>query len=344
MGVLRSPIVLAPMAGGISTPQLVAAVGEAHGFGFLPGGYKTAEAVAADIAALRALTATPFGLNLFMASDSPGDADAIAVYAGALESEAQRYGAAVGEPRFDDDGYEAKLALALDARPAVVSFTFGCPPAQTIDDLHAVGIDVWVTITEPDEAEQAAAAGADALVVQGIESGGHRGYFHERADLPDYGLLALLRLVAARVDCDLVAAGGIADGSAVAAVLCAGAIAAQLGSAFMLTPEAGTSEAQRHELASETQTRLTRAFTGRLARGVVNRFMDEHESAAPVGYPQVHHMTQPIRAAARTQGDAQALNLWAGQAHQLAQALPASAVVALLEQQLSEALARVVGR
>ena len=199
----------------------------------------------------------------------------------------------------------------------VVSFTFGCPSPAELE----ASARTWVTVTTPAEAREAAAAGADALVVQGVEAGGHRGTFDDEAP-GEIGLLALIQLVRAAVDLPLVATGGIATGHAIAAVLAAGAAAAQLGTAFMLCDEAATAPAHREAIAAEGDTALTRAFTGRTARGVVNRWMLEHEAHAPHAYPDVHHLTAKIRAAAREQGDADGFHLWAGQAHELAAAVP----------------------
>jgi nitronate monooxygenase len=324
---LREPIVQAPMAGGPSTPALAIAVSEAGGLGFLAAGYRSHGAVRDDIRAVRAKTGAPFGLNIFAAPTTRVDPEALAAYAETLRSEAERFGVALGEPRFDDDGWHDKLELAIAERVAVVSFTFGCPPRADVARLQAAGIDVWVTITDLAEAREACASGADVLVVQGPEGGGHRGSFLNEADAEDVGLLALLRLVARRYAIDLVAAGGIADGPAVAAVLCAGAVAAQLGTAFLLAPEAGTSSAHRAALAERAPTRITRAFSGRRARGIVNRFMREHEADAPVGYPELHHLTAPIRSAARAVDDPSAINLWAGQAYVLSEPLPAAEIV-----------------
>jgi Nitronate monooxygenase len=165
---------------------------------------------------------------------------------------------------------------------------------------------VWVTVTTPDEADAASMAGADAAIVQGVEAGGHRGGFNDGAP-GELGLLALLQLVVARVGdrMPLVASGGIATGRGVAAVLASGAAAAQLGTAFMLCPEAATAPAHRDAIASgQAPTALTRAYTGRTARGIVNRFMREHSADAPSAYPEVHHLTAPIRAAARQRNDA----------------------------------------
>jgi nitronate monooxygenase len=326
---LRIPIVQAPLAGGASTPELTAAVVEAGAFGFLAAGYKTPDALRDDVRAARALTGAPFGVNVFVPG-SPAEPAAYAAYVAGLRGEAERHGVALGEPHFEDDGWDAKLEL-LEADPvAAVSFTFGCPPADVVARLQAVGSSVWVTVTDPDEARRAADAGADALVVQGIEAGGHRASFVDADGAGDYGLLALLQLVSARTDLPLVASGGIASGAAVAAVLCAGARAAQIGTAFMRCPEAATSAAHREALATSAPTRLTRAFSGRNARGIVNRFLREHSADAPIAYPEVHHVTAPLRAAGRKAGDADVINLWAGQAHALARDVPAGELVAAL--------------
>jgi nitronate monooxygenase len=243
-------------------------------------------------------------------------------FAARLEPEAERYGAPVGEPRHDDDGWEAKLALMAELDVPVVSFTFGCPAPDVLAGLG----ETWVTVTTPAEARMAAEAGADALVVQGVEAGGHRATFDDSAP-GEIGLLALLQLVRSEVDLPLIATGGIATGAGVAAVLAAGASAAALGTAFMLCDEAATAPAHREAIASGGDTALTRAFTGRTARGIVNRWMREHDADAPSAYPDVHHLTAKIRAAAREQGDPDGFHLWAGQAHALVPRGPAGGLV-----------------
>jgi nitronate monooxygenase len=335
---LGVPIVQAPLGGGASTPALTAAVVEAGGFGFVAAGYRSPEQLRDDIAAVRAQTGRAFGVNLFV----PGVATAPSAYEGyvaGLAEEARAHGVQLGEPRFDDDAWDAKLAL-LEADPvAVVSFTSGCPSAEVLRRLRGVGSEVWVTVTQPDEAEQAATAGADALVVQGIEAGGHRASFVDADGVGDYGLLALLALARERTDLPLVASGGIATGRALAAVLCAGARAAQVGTAFMRCPEAGTAPPHREALATRAPTALTRAFTGRRARGIVNRFLREHSADAPIAYPEIHHVTAPLRAAGRAANDPEVLNLWAGQTHELATDLPAAEVVARMAAEAKQALA-----
>jgi nitronate monooxygenase len=315
---LAIPVVQAPMAGGPSTPALAAAVNRAGGLGFLAAGYLTAERVGDDIETLLGLTGGPFGVNVFVGGGSPADPARLEAYARRLSADALRAGVQLGTPRFDDDSFADKLTLVRERAVPVVSFTFGAPPQQAVDDLHADGCEVWMTVTSPAEATQAAALGADALIVQGVEAGGHRGVFVDDDAQSDLTLLSALQLVRASCDRPLVAAGAIMTGSALAAVLALGAAAGQVGTAYLRSTEAGTSDAQRAATASDSPTVLTRAFSGRLARGVVNRWHREHGDAAPRAYPEVHHLTSPLRAHGRSAGDADLINLWAGQAHSLA--------------------------
>jgi nitronate monooxygenase len=332
------------MAGGPSTPALAAAVCEAGGFGFLAAGYRSAAEMRDEVEALRAQSSRPFGVNVFVPSTASVDLEAVGAYATRLAPLAEWAGVDLGEARFDDDDFEAKCSALVEQPPAVVSFTFGCPETELIDELRRAGAEVWVTVTEADEALAATRAGADALVVQGVEAGGHRGSFVDRPERVDYGLLVLLQLVRDEVELPLIASGGIVNGAAIAAVLAAGAAAAQLGTAFMLCPEAGTSPAHRAALASARPTALTRAFSGRLARGIVNRFQADHSAGAPLGYPQVHHLTSPLRAHGRKTGDEDVINLWAGEAHALAEAHPAAEVVAKLDGDTRRALAEAAHR
>lgn len=335
---LEVPIVQAPMGGGPSTPELAAAVSNAGGLGFLPAGYKRAAAVGAEIAATRALTERPFGVNVFVPTPAAAEPAVYAPYVERLRGEAERLGVALGEPAFEDDDWDAKLELLLSDPVAVVSFTFGCPSEELVGRLQAAGSEVWVTVTGVDEARAAAAAGADALIAQGVEAGAHQGSFAGGEPREELGLLALLQLLRAAVDTPLVASGAIATGAAVAAVLCAGARAAQIGTGFMLCPEAGTAAVHREALRGPAPTRLTRAFTGRRARGIVNRFIAEHGDVAPEAYPEIHHVTAPLRAAGKEAGDRDVVHLWAGQAHELARELPAAELVRRLAEETAEAL------
>jgi len=191
---LDHPIVQAPLGGGPNTPELAAAVSEAGGLGFIAAGYRTPDAVRAEIATVRSLTSKPFGLNQFVPGPASEVTDALGRYADAIRAEAARLGVEPGEPRHDDDAWEDKLAIARDERVPVVAFTFGCPEERVLRSLADAGAAVWVTVTTPDEARLAASAGADALVVQGVEAGGHRGSY-DVATPGDFGLLALLQLV-----------------------------------------------------------------------------------------------------------------------------------------------------
>jgi nitronate monooxygenase len=343
---LAVPIVLAPLAGGPATPELAAAVSNAGGLGFLAAGYLTDAALADQIARVRALTSAPLGVNLFVPGKPapPGD---VADYATILATTASEAGAELGEARFDDDAWTVKLdRLTADPLP-VVSFTFGCPERSVIDAVRAAGSEAWVTVTTPADALVAAGAGADVLVLQGGEAGGHRSSFTDdpaEDSSGGFGLLSLIQLVRSQTALPLVAAGGITTGSGVAAVLAAGAAAAQLGTAFLRSPEAGTSAVHRAAVATATPTAMTRAFTGRLARGVRNKFMVDHDLDAPLAYPEVHYLTAPLRAAGRAAGNPDLVNLWAGQTHELARELPAGQLVELLAAEARSAFAAATAR
>jgi nitronate monooxygenase len=321
----HSRVVLAPMAGGPSTVALAAAVCEAGGVGFLAAGYLTPEQVSDRIDELRALTSAPFGVNVFLARPRPADPEPLQGYLRSLQAEARRLGVEVGEPLLDDDWFDGKLELLLDARAPVVSFTFGCPAPETVSSLHAGGSRVWVTVTSADEAKQAVAAGCDAVVAQGAQAGGHRGSFADDGGVGALGTLELVGSIRQAVDVPVVAAGGIADAGDVRAARRAGAVAAQSGTAFLDTTEAGTHAVHRAAVGGDRPTGFTRSFSGRTARGVENAFMREHADA-PVAYPQIHHATSPIRAAARMAGDGERVNLWAGTRHGLTRPGPAADV------------------
>ncbi|MDX8152931.1 nitronate monooxygenase [Patulibacter brassicae] len=340
---LAAPIVLAPMAGGPSTPALAAAVSDAGGLGTLAAGYRAPDALADDLARTRERTSRPIGVNLFAPPPPAVPATRIAAHAAAVAREASALGVAAGAPRHDDDGWNEKIALLERDPVAVVSVTFGLPAAEVLARLRAAGSAVWVTVTSAEEARAAAAAGADALIVQGAEAGGHQGGFVDEPGREPLGVLALLQLVRAAVEVPLIAAGGIATGAGLAAVLAAGAAAAQLGTAFLGCPEAGTWAGHRALLGGDRPTAFTRAFSGRRARGLETRFAREHEDTAAVAYPQIHHLTAPVRAAARAAGDAERVSLWAGQAHPLAASRPAAELVAVLTAEADAALQAAIG-
>jgi nitronate monooxygenase len=331
---LRLPILLAPLAGGPSTPRLVAEASEADAFGFLAAGYLTPQRLSEQLVELRSLTARSFGVNVFSPPPAPADPETYSDYVDEIRRWASARGLPVGEPRFHDDDFAPKVDLLTDDPVAVVSFTFGMPDADTVRRLHDAGSEVWVTVTSPEEASIAVAGGADVLVVQGIEAGGHRGSFEDDESAPAHSLATLLELLSG-TGRPLVAAGGIVSGEGIAAALAAGARAAQLGTAFLLCPEAGTSEPHRQALREGgAPTGLTRAFTGRTARGIRNQFMLDHDATAVAAYPEIHELTQPFRQAARLAGDGSVINLWAGEAYPLVRELPAAELVRLLADEL----------
>jgi len=321
------PIVQAPMAGGPSTPALTAAVAEAGGYGFVAGGYLSPEGLQGAIRSTRTLTSAPFGVNLFVPS-APGDPDEVVAYASALQPEADRLGVGLGEPHWDDDAYDAKLEVVESTGVHLVSFTFGCPTSEIVDWLHRAGIQVAVTVTSVIESQLAADTGADLLAVQGTEAGGHQGSFANLA--PNLSpLLSLLAEIRETTDLPMIGTGGVMTGRSAAVVLRAGAIAVQLGTALLCTPEAGTSAPYREALLDGRypDTIVTRAYSGRFARGLANRFALEHDGQAPQAYPEVHHLTRPLRAAATKAGDASVPNLWAGTGWRQLTAEPAATII-----------------
>jgi nitronate monooxygenase len=312
--VLRRPVVVAPMAGGPSTASLVIGAAEAGAVAFLAAGYKTAEAMAAEIAAVRAGTTEPFGVNVFVPGSPAADGGAAGAYLDTLTSDAEAVGATLGPPEWDDDDFDAKIAALLAHPPPVVSFTFGCPSSELIAAFRAGGSIVAVTVTTPAEAAIAATAGADALCVQSHEAGAHRGEFTNRDDAAsELDLVSLTAAVAEVTDVPQIAAGGIVDRDHVDTVLAAGAVAVQCGTAFLRCPESGAHAAYKAALIDPrfTHTAVTRAFSGRPARGLVNRFMVEHTDA-PAAYPEINNATRPLRASAAARGDVDRMSLWAG--------------------------------
>lgn len=311
---LDKPVIVAPMAGGPSTPRLAAAAGNAGGLGFLAAGYLTAEALAERITAARDLTTAPLGVNLFVVRSSAARPEAIRAYAQSLAGESERYGVALGDPRYDDDRWSEKLDVVFDLKPEVVSFTFGLPDPADCARLRGAGISTVATVTTLAEAELAVDGGVDAVAVQGPAAGGHRGTFDPVASPPTQPLDQLLQATTIALDVPVVAAGGLMTAVDVADVLVSGAVAAQLGTAFLLADESGSSPVHRAALTDPgfTETVVTRCFSGRYARGLRNRFIDEHDADAPLGYPEVHYLTSPVRAASVKAGDPQAVNVWAG--------------------------------
>jgi len=325
----RLPLVVAPMAGGATTVDLVVASARAGALGFLAGGYKTAAALAEEMAAVRAHGVDTFGVNLFVPGAPTRHVGELAAYVAALEPDAGALGVALGEALWDDDGYPAKVDAVLAAPPAVVSFTFGIPAVAVVRALQAAGSLVLLTVTTPEEAALALQAGPDALVLQGAEAGAHRGSL-VNADRPDDDrpVRALLAAVRRRTLVPLVAGGGVAGPDDVTDLLIRGADLVVTGTAFLRCPESGAPAALKEALgaASFTRTTITRAFSGRRARALVNAMVEDHPGA-PAAYPEINNATRPLRAASARSGDTGHMSLYAGTGFHGAAARPAAEVV-----------------
>lgn len=319
----------APMAGGPSTPALAAAISEGGGLGFLAAGLQSAEEMADSILAARRLTSGPIGVNLFVPQRSGATVEELGAFAAALEDDAEFYGVALGDPRGDDDEWESKLEVLCDLRPEVVSFTFGSPNESEYRRLGDAGILTLATVTTVHEAVLAVSFGADGVIAQGPDAGGHRATFDARATPPGEPLDDLVSALAACFDCPIIAAGGLTTAAAVRRMRAAGAAAVQVGTAFLLADEAGTNPVHRAALRDPqfSQTVLTRAFTGRYGRALRNRFVDRHDAHAIFGFPQVAMITGPIQAAAVKLGDPQGVGMWAGTAYRHARTGPAIEIV-----------------
>ncbi|MGF0116828.1 nitronate monooxygenase [Promicromonospora sp. Marseille-Q5078] len=334
------PIVAAPMAGGATTVDLLAATTDAGAFAFLAGGYQAPDALAEQIRLARR-HGRPFGVNLFVPAP-PGaptvDPAALAAYARRIAPDAAALGVPLGPvPVSDDDAWAAKVDLLRRDPVPVVSFTFGAPPADDVASLRAAGSVVLVTVTTPEEAAAAQDLGADGLVVQGPRAGGHSGTWDPARAVGDDATADVVAAVAARTPLPLVAAGGVDGSRSAARLLHAGAQAVAVGTLLLRTDESGASATHRDALvdprfggSAGDGTIVTRAFTGRPARALRNGFARRHDGAAPVGYPQVHHLTRGLRRAAAAAGDADRLHLWAGTGHRSAPTGPAGDVVRAL--------------
>jgi nitronate monooxygenase len=343
------PIVQAPMAGGPTTPALVAAACEAGVLGSLGAAVQSPERLRAEVAAVRALTSKPFNVNLFVL-DEPGtfardgETEAIA----RLASWRVRHGLPPQQsPAKVCESFAAQLDALVEVAPAVASFHFGIPAPDRIAALKRSGCLVYGGATNVAEARAWADAGADAIVAQGAEAGGHRGTFVGGFEEGAIGTMALVPRLVDAVAVPVIAAGGIMDGRGIAAAFALGARGVQMGTAFLACDESGAHPAWKAALseADTRGTRLTRVFSGRPARGLVNGFMDAmrvHEESMPV-YPVQNALTGELRAAATRAGDVEAMSMWAGQGAALARALPVAELVARLVREYDAAAAALSG-
>lgn len=305
---LKYPIIQAPMAGGAATAELAMAVSRKGGLGFLAAGYKTPAVLEKEILTCSA-TNLPFGVNLFVPNNDFLD-DAIYTYKELLEKD---FNTELAIPEMSDDFWHEKLALVEKYKVPYVSFTFGCPSNEIIKRLQLNGSKVIVTVTNESEAKLAEQSGTNAICLQGADAGGHRGSFQNEMEAPSISLNELLPLVCQHVSIPVIAAGGIMNGHDIHQAIGASASAVQLGTAFLCTEESGANEVMKQALQSNqfSETVYTRAFTGRLARGLKNDFIEKYERSAPAIYPAVHTVTQPIRARALQEKNPQAMSIWA---------------------------------
>jgi nitronate monooxygenase len=309
------PVLAAPMAGGPGTPALVIAAARSGSLGFIAGGYKSAAALGSEIQCVRG-AGVPFAVNLFAPNALPVDSAELRNYAARLQHEADRFAVQLEgtRPREDDDGWGEKLDLLLADPPPLVSFTFGIPPADDLAALRRAGSLLVQTVTSTAEAAAAAESGVDALAVQSSAAGGHWGTLTPRRPPAPAPLTDLIAQISSQTRLPVLAAGGLSSAREVSAALLAGARAAMVGTALLLAEESGTVPVHRAALRDPArgETVLTRAFTGRPARGLRNGFIDRHDAHAPFGYPAVHHLTSPLRRAAAAAGEPELVHLWAG--------------------------------
>ena len=345
---LAHPVIQAPLAGGGDTPALVAAVGEAGALGFIGASYLTPPQIAAAAQAVRGLTKRPFGINLFAPASPPAPpADASAALARVAPYFAELGLPAPAAPAAPADTFPALFEAALESGASVFSFTFGVLPSGAIEAIKTRGMFLMGTATNVEEALALERAGVDAVVAQGAEAGGHRGTFAGDTDAGLVGTIALVPQIADAVKVPVIASGGIMDGRGIAAALALGASGVQMGTAFLACDEAGIPEAYKQAIlaARENDTRITRAFSGRAARGIVNRFMTEVEHGAGADailpFPLQNALTRPLRTAAAKAGRAEFLSLWAGQGVRLARRESAANLVARLADETGSVLQRL---
>lgn len=341
---MKLPIIQAPMAG-TSTPAMAAAATNAGALGSIGVAAVNAATARDMIDAIRAQTSGPFNVNVFCHKPAVPRPDIERNWLAALKPVFESYGAQ--PPATITDIYKsflddaAMLDLFLTVKPPVVSFHFGLPPRDAIARLKLAGIMLLSSATNLAEAEQAANAGVDAIVAQGHEAGGHRGMFDPAAPDAQFGVLALTRLLVAKLEVPVIAAGGIMDGAGIRAVLDLGAQAAQLGTAFIACPESSADQYHRDALFSPAaaMTQMTRVISGRPARCLPNKFTALAKTAlkdvSPPDYPVVYDAGKALIAAAKAKGEGGFGAHWAGQGAPLARALPTAELIALLAEELA---------
>lgn len=335
---LHTPLIQAPMAGGATTPTLVASVSQAGGLGFLAAALLPPERLLSEAAVVRRLTDKPFGINLFVQEDPAPSREALEQALEWLAPLHRELGLPAPQiPESFCEPFARQFEALLEAKPAVASFTFGILNRNQLKLLKQAKIDVIGTATNMAEGLAWAELGADAICAQGREAGGHRGTFIGRPQDSLRPTLSLVYELAQNQPLPVIAAGGIMHGRDIAAAMRHGAQACQLGTAFLRCPESGISALWKSELAKAAPggTRLTRAFSGRHARGLSNRYMElmaDKEDLVPA-YPVMNALTGPLRAAAAKAELSDFLSLWAGENVAAGRELPAGQLVATLHEE-----------
>lgn len=344
----RLPIIQAPMAGGITTPALVAAASNAGALGSFGFAYTQPEGMARDMEAVRALTSGPVNANFFVSTqptpiEPSAQRDAINAVSGYYQSLGLPAPQPVRGPYAPD--LNAQLAMMEALKPQVLTFHLGDLPAAHLTKLKSLGIKTGGSATCVAEAQHLEALGVDFIIAQGGEAGGHRGSYLRNPYEAMTGTFALTRLIVCAVQIPVVAAGGIMDGAGIAAALALGAQAAQLGTAFIPCSESGAPQVHKAHLlaAREDTTTITEKFSGKPARGFVNRYIREmNDSNAPqLAFPAQNTLTGPLRAASAKAGNPDFVSMWAGQAAPLARELSVADLIAQLEQETLDAIARL---
>lgn len=337
---LKGPLILSPLAGGPSTPELVAAVSNAGGLGSLGLAYETPEQITHIIQKTRSLTSKPIAVNLFVPTKTP-ELGAEQINQAIEDTKKYREELGVPSPKLEPPyalDFDRQFETMLSQRPEVFSFTFGLLSSDYIKECKKNHIVTCGTATTLEEGILAEESGIDLLVAQGIEAGGHRGIFSANEEDSGIGLFPLVRSLVHNLKIPVIAAGGIMDGAGIAAVLALGASAAQLGTAFLLCEEAGTSKPYREALVSKNRkTKTTRVFSGRIARGLENRFMKEMETRQILPFPAQNAFTRDIRKRSAELGKSDFLSLWSGQGIDLIREMKASQLVAVLFEELKTA-------
>ena len=341
------PIIQAPMAGGGDTVELVAAVSNAGALGSIGAAYLSPEQIVERGKAVRAKTSRPFGVNLFAPmprAEVSGEEikRAIDVLAPFYEELGISAPSEAGTPKwtFDD-----QLAAGLETDASVFSVTFGLLPESAIGKIKRRKMLVVGTATTVIEAKVLVSAGVDAVVAQGSEAGGHRGTFATDFGAAMVGTISLVPQIRDAVSVPVIASGGIMDGRGIVAALALGASAVQLGTAFLTCQESGVAEAYKEAIltATEDSTRITRAFSGRPARGIVNRFLSQMElrESEILPFPLQNLLTRPMRNESTRRNNAEYLSLWAGQGVRLARRESAAELVERLAKEMEERLTEI---